>query len=287
MFEGFDESFVDVGEVTLRVRRGGEGPPLLLLHGHPQTHVMWHRVAPELAKCFTVVCPDLRGYGDSSKPKGGGDHVAYAKRTMAGDFVRLMAGFGYDRFMVAGHDRGGRVAYRMALDHPDRVARLAVLDILPTFEHYRRTDMAFALGYWHWFFLSQPFDLPERLLQADPDAYFLRGRRHLFAPEALADYERCYRLPGTIHACCEDYRAGATIDCRLDEADLKAGRRIACPLLVLWGAEGQVGGWYDVPAVWRDWATHVEGEGLPCGHYLPEEAPEATLEAFSRFFGAP
>ena len=285
MFEGFDESFVDVGEVTLRVRRGGAGPPLLLLHGHPQTHLMWHRIAPGLARRFTVVCPDLRGYGDSSKPTGGGDHMAYAKRTMAQDFVRLMAELGFEQFMVAGHDRGGRVAYRMALDHEARVQRLAVLDILPTFEHYRRTDMAFALGYWHWFFLSQPFDLPERLLLADPDAYFLRGKRHLFAPEALADYDRCYRLPGTIHATCEDYRAGATVDYRLDAADFAAGRRIACPMMVLWGAEGQVGGWYDVLTVWRDWAARVEGKGLPCGHYLPEEAPEATLEAFLDFFG--
>jgi haloacetate dehalogenase len=284
MFEGFELSTVDLGAVSVRVRRGGSGPPLLLLHGHPQTHVMWHRVAPALAERFTVIAPDLRGYGDSSKPPSTPDHAPYAKRAMAADQIALMRHFGFERFSVAGHDRGGRVAYRLALDHPEIVERLAVLDILPTGEHFWRTDQAFAQNYFHWFFLAQPFDLPERLIGSDPDAFYLRRSRDQFAPEALAEYRRAFHDPATIHAMCEDYRAAATLDLAADAAD-RGVRRIRCPVLALWGAEGFVGKHYDVLAVWRAWADDVRGRSLPCGHYLAEEAPEATLAEFLGFFG--
>ena len=288
MFEGFQLSFVDAGEATIRVRRGGSGPPLLLLHGHPQTHVMWHRIAPRLAREFTVVAMDLRGYGDSSKPQTTGDHEPYSKRAMARDAVAVMRSFGFERFDVAGHDRGGRVAYRLALDHPERVRRIATLDILPTGEHFRRADMRFGLGYWHWFFLAQPYPLPEKLIGADPDWFFLYrpNRENVFAPEALDDYLRCYRNPETIHAACEDYRAAATYDFALDEAD-RGKKKIASPLLALWAARGQVGAWYDVVAVWRDWADDVRGHAIPAGHFMAEEAPDETYDALRGFFAAP
>jgi haloacetate dehalogenase len=285
MFEGFEQTDIATSGATIRVRHGGSGPPLLLLHGNPQTHVMWHRVAPRLAEEFHVVAADLRGYGDSSKPPTTADHAPYSKRAMALDQLEVMRQLGYERFNVAGHDRGGRVGYRLALDHPQAVAKLAVLDIVPTWEVYRRADMAFGLGYWHWFFLAQPYDFPERLIGADPDYFFLqrREREQVFAPEALAEYLRCFRDPATIHAICEDYRAGATIDYTLDEADY-GRRRIACPLLALWGARGALQQWYDVLAIWRDWADDVRGAALPSGHYLPEEAPEETCAALRAFF---
>ena len=286
MFEGFDLEMIETPEATIRVRHGGSGPPLLLLHGHPQTHVMWHLVAPRLAEEFTVVCPDLRGYGDSSKPQTTSDHEPYSKRAMARDQIEVMRRLGFERFAVAGHDRGGRVAYRMALDHPETVSRLAVLDIIPTGEHYRRTDMSFALGYYHWFFLAQPFDLPERLIGADPDYYYLARRASsslVFAPEALADYRRCWNDPATIHAMCEDYRAGATYDFALDEAD-RGQRRIECPLLALWGSKGPVGTWYDVLSLWRDWAGDVRGRAIESGHHIPEEAPDDTYQELRDFF---
>ena len=283
MFEGFTLTTIETGETSIRVCHGGSGPPLLLLHGHPQTHAMWHLVAPRLAQDFTVVAPDLRGYGDSGKPPTTPDHAPYAKRAMARDQVAVMHQLGFEQFAVAGHDRGGRCAYRLALDHPERVRRLAVLDIVPTSEAFRRTDMAFALTYWHWFFLAQPADLPERLIQADPEAFYLRRGGHLFAPEALAEYRRCFHDPATIHAMCEDYRAGATIDFALDEAD-RGTRRIACPVLVLWGRRGQLESAYDVLAVWRDWADDVRGRALDCGHFLPEEAPDETYAELHRFF---
>jgi haloacetate dehalogenase len=287
MFDGFDLQTIDTGEATIRVRRGGSGPPLLLLHGHPQTHVMWHLVAPRLAADFTVVCADLRGYGDSAKPATTTDHEPYSKRAMARDQVEVMRQLGHERFAVSGHDRGARVAYRMALDHPERVTKLAVLDIIPTGEHFRRADAAFALSYWHWFFLAQPHDLPERLIGADPD-FFYHSRRSLggdvFAPEALAEYARCWNDPATIHAMCEDYRAGATFDYALDERDRAAGRRIGVPLLALWGGRNYLDKWYDVLAVWRDWADGVSGRALPCGHYLPEEAPDETYAELRAFF---
>jgi haloacetate dehalogenase len=294
VFEGFQLESIDTGEATIRVRHGGRGPGLLLLHGHPQTHYMWHAVAPRLAQDFTVVVSDLRGYGDSSKPATTADHEPYSKRAMARDQVAVMRHLGFDRFSLAGHDRGGRVAYRLALDHPDRVSRLAVLDIVPTGEHFRRADMSFALGYWHWFFLAQPFDVPERMIGADPHGFFSRGWPRdssgqptppsYFAAEAVADYLRCYLNPATVHATCEDYRAGATYDFELDEADRTSGHRIRCPVLALWAGRGQLGKWYDVLAVWRDWADDVRGEPIESGHYLPEEAPDATLSALRAFF---
>jgi haloacetate dehalogenase len=253
------------------------------LHGHPQTHVRWHLVAPRLAERFTVVAADLRGYGDSSKPTTTADHEPYSKRAMARDQIAVMRQFGFEQFSVAGHDRGGRVGYRMALDHPERVRKLAVLDIVPTGEVYRRADMSFGMGYWHWFFLPQPAPFPERVIGCDPDAFYFRGDRALFHPDALAAYLRAIHDPATIHAMCEDYRAGATFDFALDEAE-RGRHRIACPLLALWGARGALPAWYDVLAVWRDWADVVEGRALDCGHYLAEEAPEETSAELLEFF---
>ena len=285
MFDGFELTRIDTGEATIRVRHGGSGPPLLLLHGHPQTHVMWHLVAPRLAREFTVVAMDLRGYGESSKPATSADHEPYSKRAMARDCVAVMERLGFTRFDLAGHDRGGRVAYRLALDHPQRVRKLAILDILPTVEHFRRTGMAFALGYWHWFFLAQPSPLPEKMIGADPEWFFRHrpGRRSVFTPEAEEDYVRCYKNPETIHAACEDYRAAATYDFKLDDAD-RGHRKIGSPVLVLWGARGSLPNWYDVLAVWRDWADDLRGGAIQGGHFFPEEAPDETYAALRGFF---
>lgn len=294
MFEGFAARRVaTVGGTEIFLRAKGDGPPLLLLHGYPQTHAMWHRVAPALAERLTVVCADLRGYGDSGKPASDPAHAVYAKRAMAADMVEAMAALGFDRFMVAGHDRGGRVAHRLCLDHPERVARAAVLDIVPTRTLFRATDTAFAMGYYHWFFLAQPEPLPERMIGADP-LFYLRTKLGQWsgakdtawaAPEALAEYERCFADPATVHASCEDYRAAATVDLEHDEADRDA--RIACPLLVLWGERGLMHRRFDVLATWREKAAGpVEGRALPCGHYLAEERPEATLAELRRFFAA-
>jgi haloacetate dehalogenase len=283
VFEGFELSFVDTGEATIRVRHGGIGPPLLLLHGHPQTHAMWNLVAPRLAEDFTVVAPDLRGYGESSKPPTTPDHEPYSKRAMARDQVEVMRYLGFERFGVAGHDRGGRCAYRLALDHPERVEKLAVLDIVPTGDMWRRVDMEFGLVDWHWFFLAQPAPFPEEVIGSNPDAYYFRGDGSRFDPEALADYLRCVRDPETIRGMCEDYRAGATIDFELDEAD-RGKRRIACPVLALWSGREELGRWFDVLDVWRQWADDVRGRALDAGHFLAEEAPEETYEELRKFF---
>jgi len=285
-FEGFQLSHIDTGEVRLRVRHGGSGPPLLLLHGYPESHLMWAKVAAELAGEFTIVAPDLRGYGGSSKPPTTDDHEPYSKRAMARDAVALMAHFGFDRFDVAGHDRGGRVAYRLALDHPQAVRRISVLDIIPTGEVWARADRRFALGYWHWGFLAQAHPFPETLIAGDPDTFFFRRqfRGILQTFDAYEEYRRSAQDPATVHAMCEDYRAGASFDRLLDEADMKAGRKIACPVQVLWGAKGAVGAWYDPLEVWRAWADDVAGEALDCGHFLPEEKPAETAAALRRFF---
>jgi haloacetate dehalogenase len=283
VFESFKLTMMDTGEATIRVRCGGNGPPLLLLHGHPQTHVMWHKLAPRLAEEFTAVCADLRGYGDSSKPTTPPDHEPYSKRAMARDKVKVMRQLGFDRFSVAGHDRGGRCAYRLALDHPECVLKLAVLDIIPTGEMWRRADMAFGLVNWHWFFLAQPYPFPEQLIMADPDAYYYREGRERFDPEALEDYLRCVHNPDTVHAMCEDYRAGATFDYQLDEAD-RGTKRIACPVLALWSRQEELERWYDVLGIWHDWADDVRGRGLDCGHFLAEEAPEETYRELHAFF---
>ena len=289
-FEGFELSQIAVpdpaGEVALRVRHGGSGPPLLLLHGYPETHMMWARVATGLADSFTVVCPDLRGYGGSTKPPSSDDHETSSKRAMARDAVNLMAELGFDRFAVAGHDRGGRVAYRLALDHPAAVAKVSILDIIPTGEVWARADKRFALGYWHWPFLAQPHPFPETLIGADPE-FFFSGRYGIlrsFDAEAQADYLAAAKLPSVIHAMCEDYRAGAGYDRLVDEADKAADKKIACPVQVLWGAKGALAAWYDTLAIWREWADDVQGQVLDCGHFIPEEKPEETLALLRGFF---
>jgi haloacetate dehalogenase len=289
MFEGFSLETIDVGGIRVRARVGGEGPPLLLLHGNPQTHVMWHRVAPALAGGFTVVAPDLRGYGRTSKPPSVPDHGSYSKRTMGGDQIGLMSRLGFDRFSVAGHDRGGRVGYRLALDHPEVVERLAVLDIIPTGEAFRRGGRDFGLSLYHWYFLAQPAPLPEKLIGSDPDWFWrwhtTRGPdTSFFEPEAVEDYLACFRDPETIRGMCEDYRAGAGIDFEHDTADAEAGRKLRCPLLVLWGARAKLDEWYDMLEVWGAWADDVRGRALPCGHYLAEEAPVETSQELLGFF---
>jgi haloacetate dehalogenase len=287
VFEGFERARVETRRTTINTIYGGEGPPVLLLHGYPQTHAMWHPVAPRLAKRFTVVATDLRGYGDSSKPPEGEDHAGYSKRAMANDQVETMEALGFDRFAVVGHDRGGRVGHRMALDHPDRVSKLAVLDIIPTREVFATVDKDLATAYYHWFFLIQPYDLPEKLIGSDPD-YYLRKKLggwgtdlKVFTPEALAEYERCFRDPETIHASCEDYRAAATIDLTHDEADLD--RKVRCLLLALWGGNGAMEKLYDVLEVWRRYALDVRGRPLDAGHFLAEERPEETAEEIASF----
>lgn len=288
MFEGFQRFEIDTGAAVIRGVTGGKGPPLLLLHGYPQTHAMWHRVAPRLAERFTVVAPDLRGYGASSKPPTTPDHAPYSKRAMASDMATVMTRLGHDRFDLCGHDRGGRVAHRLALDHEARVRRLAVLDIAPTREMYRGTTEAFAHAYWHWFWLTLPAPHPERMIGADPDA-FLRhkcgqGAAGLtpFAPEAWAEYLSAIRDPATVHAMCEDYRAAATIDLAHDDAD--GDRRLTVPLLALWGAHGVIERCFDCLALWLLRASDVRGEALPGGHYLAEELPDTITTHLTAFF---
>ncbi|MDR1710170.1 MAG: alpha/beta hydrolase [Candidatus Accumulibacter sp.] len=284
MFEGFTEASAQIDGIAIHAVKAGKGPGLLLLHGHPQTHAMWHKVAPALAEHFTVVAADLRGYGDSGKPAGDAEHANYSKRRMALDQVELMRVLGFTSFTVIGHDRGARAAARMALDHPDAVARLVTLDIAPTGAMYEHTSFDFARAYWHWFFLVRPAPFPETLIRADPDLYLKQtiGARSAglkpFTPQAYAEYLRCLSDPGTAHGICEDYRAAIGIDLEHDRADLAAGKRIACPFLALWGADGVIGKCCDPLAEWRKWCAGVSGEALPCGHYIPEEAPELFLE---------
>ncbi len=290
MFERFDTRDVPVNGTVIRCRVGGSGPALLLLHGHPQSHVMWHRVAPALAETFTVVCADLRGYGDSARPGVSPHHAAYSKRTMAQDMADLMTILGFQQFRLAAHDRGARVAHRLLLDHPARVQRAMLLDIAPTLAMYEQTTEAFAKAYWHWFFLIQPAPLPERLIDADPAAYIrdVMGRRHAglaaFAPEALQEYLRCIAIPGTATAICEDYRASAGIDLEHDRADREKGHKVLAPLRVLWGAAGAVGRCFPVLDLWRQAATEVSGKALDCGHYIAEEQPAKLLEEMREFF---
>lgn len=289
MFPGFQTLRLQRGGVVLNARHAGRGVPLLLLHGHPQTHAMWHRVAPRLAQRFHVVMMDLRGYGDSGRPAAGEQSAAYARREMALDAVEVMRNLGHARFQVLAHDRGARVAHRLALDHPDAVERMLLLDIAPTLAMYRNTTEAFARAYWHWFFLVQPPPLPEALIASDPVRYLrsVMGARHAglsaFAPEALAEYERCIASAGSAESICADYRAGAGIDLVHDQADADAGRKLAQPLRVLWGEHGAVARCFDVPALWRAAATDFTGRSLPCGHYIAEEAPALLLEETQTF----
>jgi len=286
VFESFEKLRVETSRAVINLVRAGNGPPLLLLHGYPQTLAMWHLVAPRLAEHFTVVAADLRGYGASSKPEGGPDHAGYSKRAMAQDQVEMMQRLGFEQFFLAGHDRGGRVGHRMALDHPKRVKKLAVLDIVPTRTMFAQVNQYLATVYYHWFFLIQPFDLPERMIGADPEffvrTFFSRLGSAALAPDAIAEYVRAFRDPAVIHASCEDYRAAASIDLEHDAADPTA--KVTCPLLVLWGAKGRIGQMFDVLATWREHATDVRGRALQCGHYVPEEASEQTLQELLAFF---
>jgi haloacetate dehalogenase len=288
LFPGFTTQRIATTGTEIRCVVGGNGAPVLLLHGYPQTHAIWHRIAPSLARLYTVVCADLRGYGDSGKPPSDAAHAPYSKRAMAQDMVELMRALGYPSFRLVGHDRGGRVAHRLCLDHPEAVTHVAVLDISPTRTMYAHTDQAFATAYYHWFFLIQPHDLPERLIGADPVYYLHRklggwgtGLAH-FDARALAEYERCFRDPETIHATCEDYRAAASIDLEHDTAS--GAQRIRCPLLVLWGERGVVHRFFKPLDDWRAAATDVRGRSLPCGHYLAEELPDETLQELTGFF---
>jgi haloacetate dehalogenase len=289
-FAGFTLETREAAGKAFRLRRGGSGPPLLLLHGNPQTHAMWHKLAPVLAQRFTVICPDLTGYGFSTKPPVSDDHAAYTKRAMAADMRALMQGLGFARFAVVSHDRGARVAHRLALDAPEAVEKLCVMDIVPTLHHFETGGMDFAMGYYHWFFLAQPHPKPERMILRDVEDWFdLHTSREpkdkgFFHAEARADYLAALHLPGTVAAICEDYRAAATLDLAHDRASRAAGEKLRCPLLALWGAKGKIGAWYDALAVWRDYASGpLTGGAVPSGHYLAEEAPEAVLAHLDAF----
>ncbi|MFC3123189.1 alpha/beta fold hydrolase [Agaribacter flavus] len=284
MFSKYQIGQKRVNGVTIHYRMGGAGPALLLLHGHPQNHVMWHKVADELADNFTVVAADLRGYGDSDKPLGDKNGTSYTKREMAKDQCQLMAALGFSSFHILAHDRGARVAHRLAMDFPESVNKLILLDIAPTLAMYRQTNEQFARAYWHWFFLVRPAPLPETLLEADPENYLhsVMGARSAgmqpFTQQALAEYLRCLRLPGTARGICEDYRASAGMDLQHDQDDITANNKITCPLLILWGEEGTVGKCFNPLAEWQKLALHAKGQALPSGHYIAEEIPSVLLE---------
>jgi len=288
MFEGFTTSKVQTSGAVIHALSGGKGPPVLLLHGYPETHVMWHKVAPRLAENYTVVAADLRGYGDSSKPTDGENHAGYSKRAMAQDQVEVMHHFGFDKFAVIGHDRGGRVGHRMAADHRDRVTKLAVLDIVPTHKLFHNVSKEFATAYYHWFFLIQPAPFPETLIGNSLDFFLNRSFRALMpdrvTPEAFAEYARAFKNPATVHAACEDYRAAASIDLQHDDADLN--RKIACPVLTLWAERGAMHRMFDVLATWRERAENVSGKALPGGHFLPEEVPDQTYAELKAFLAS-
>jgi haloacetate dehalogenase len=289
MFEGFETRRIKTTGAEIALTTGGKGPPLLLLHGYPQTRAVWHKVAPRLAERFTLVMPDLRGYGDSAGPKPDARHLNYSKRAMAEDMVAVMAALGHERFLLAGHDRGARVAYRLALDHPGAALKLVILDVVPTLEVWEQMGWQQALGTYHWPFLAVPAPLPERLIGGDPLFYLHHllqrwaGKKDCFDPAAIADYERSFEKPSVIEATCEDYRAGATCDVEHDRADREAGRKIGCPVLVIWG-KGYLGDKIKSPAeTWRRWAVDVREVALPCGHFVAEEEPEACAEAMRAF----
>ncbi len=296
MFDGFTPFSIQCNGITLRGRTAqsasSQDPPLLLLHGHPQTHAMWNKVAPELAKRFQLVLMDLRGYGDSSRPAYDDEHANHSKREMAQDAMAVMQYFGFEKFSILAHDRGARVAHRLAADHPGVVQRMMLLDIAPTLAMYEHTSLGFAKAYWHWFFLIQPPPMPEALIESDPVRYIrsVMGKRHAglaaFTPEALAEYERCIQIPGSARGICEDYRASATIDLEHDRLDIAANKKLGIPLRILWGDHGAVGVNFDVLQLWRERATDVAGRSLPCGHYIAEEAPDELLAEAQHFFSS-
>ena len=287
MFANFKNLVIQTSEVKINLLKGGKGYPMLLLHGYPQTGVMWHKIAEKLAENFTVIIPDLRGYGDSDKPSGTANHSNYSKRVMAADQIEVMSQLGYEEFYLVGHDRGGRVAHRLSLDYPHKVKKLALLDIAPTYQMYTTTDQKFASAYYHWFFLIQPFPFPETLINNNPDFFLTHclqswsKTESAFTPEAMAEYLRCFRDPQTVHGTCEDYRASATIDLEHDRQDIE--KKIECPLLVLWGNKGVIEKKYDVIESWQKRAINVQGKSLNCGHFLPEEAPEKTYQFINIF----
>jgi haloacetate dehalogenase len=284
MFAGFTRHTAAVNGVNIAYIKGGQGPALLLLHGHPQTHVIWHKVADTLAQHFTVIASDLRGYGDSDKPQGLPDHSNYSKRVMGEDQIALMQQLGFDQFLVMAHDRGGRVAYRMALDHPEVIRKLVILDVAPTLAMYEKANRAFATAYYHWFFLTRPAPFPETLINSHPDVYLqhtIAGRSagmKPFTPEAYAEYLRCLRDPATIHGICEDYRASAGIDLDHERADLAAGNKIQAPMLALWGKHGVIEQCFEPLVEWQQLAANVQGHALDCGHYIPEDEPQLLLD---------
>ena len=293
MFEGFTRSEIKTSGARIVTLTGGKGPPLLLLHGNPFSHLSWQKFAPRLAQEFTVVATDLRGYGDSEKPPGGDDHSGYSFRAMAQDQIEVMAALGHKRFYVAGHDRGARVVHRMCLDHPQAVARAAILDIIPQHHLFNNVTKSWATFSWHWFFMIQPYDFPEHLMSADPDFFISKKLAKtkqglsFFDPAALEEYKRYMRNPATVHAMCEDYRAAAGVDLDMDTKDFEAGKKITCPVLVLWGATGGVGRNHKPGPgeIWQRYASDIRGaKALPCGHYLSEEAPEETYKELREYF---
>ena len=291
MMEGFTRSEIKTSGASIVTVHGGNGPPVLLMHGNPFTHLSWHKFAPRLAQEFTVVATDLRGYGDSSKPPGGDDHSGYSFRAMAQDQVEVMEQLGFKTFMAAGHDRGARVLHRMCLDYPDRVQRAAILDIIPQHNLYTHMTREWAKASYHWLFMIQPYPLPETLMSADPDFFIntklakTKAGLSFFGKEALEEYRRCFRNKETVHAMCEDYRATYGVDFEMDKVDFAAGKKITCPALILWGATGAVGRNHKPAEVWKDYATDIRGaKALPCGHYLSEEAPEETYAELRAFF---
>lgn len=297
MFEDFKAAELQTNETTIFVRTHGSGPPVLLLHGFPETHLMWHRVAPLLARQFTVVCADLRGYGNSGCPASAANHEPYSKRAMARDMIAVMKKLGFARFSVAGHDRGGRVAYRLALDHPEQIERLAVLDIVPTEAVWERADDRFALAFWPWLLLAQPEPLPERILTTTAETIVDNALSQwgsaadAFPPDIRAAYIAALQSPQHAHAICEEYRAAAAIDREHDRADRALGKRLACPVLALWSASGALANWYDDEGgplgIWRQWANDVQGKAIDGGHFFPEEAAEATAAALIDFLSQP
>ncbi len=290
MFEGFEQHRVPTSQAQIHVLTGGEGPPVLLLHGYPQTHAAWHAVAPRLCRHFTLVIPDLRGYGESKGPPPDPQHINYSKRTMAQDMVELMSALGHQRFMLAGHDRGGRVGYRLALDHPERISHFAAIDIIPTLTAAERMNKDTAMSTYHWLFLAQPAPMPERLIGHDPEFYLRHlldrwaGKREALSPEAVAEYIRHFRKPSVIGATCEDYRAGMSVDLEHDRADRDAGRKIRCPTLILWGRRYLSAKAQSPLEVWRNWAQDVFEIALDCGHFVMEEQPQACADALYEFF---